>query len=142
MPQLPSTAITRHAAFVRQRLPWLMLVFGLLLAVAMLGHATAAQAVPPGTGFDQVNVCPEGGHPGDLPDIAAISEAGAESSRTSRPRSALAGMLETLLIGIAPSQMFQAAATDTRLRHALERSHRYPQAPYLLLNPGHAPPLA
>ncbi len=138
----PSTVLQRQAAFVRTRLPWLLLVFGLLLAWTVLGHAAPAASSLPGMGIDQVSASPEGGHPGDLPDMAAISEAGAEASRTPRPRPVLAGLLpQRLLTAPGPRRMFLAAATDTRLRHALERSHHYPQAPYLLLNPGHAPPL-
>jgi hypothetical protein len=143
MPHPPSTALQRPAAFVLQRLPWLMLAFGLLLAWTMLaGHPSAAPDAMPSTGFDQVSAVPGGGHPADLPDMVAISESGAESSRTARPRPTPADLLTSLMIGVVPSRMFLAAATDTRLRHALERSHHYPAAPYLLLNPGHAPPLA
>lgn len=139
MPNLPSTAIQRPTAFVRQRLPWLMLVFGMLLAWAMLGHVAPATASVPALADAVVLVSPDRGHPDDLPDLIAIAESGAESFRSARQRPVDTPVPPTAPVA-APAGMFVAAAADTLLQHAVERSHRYPPAPYLLLNPGHAPP--
>ncbi|MGH8055164.1 MAG: hypothetical protein ACREP4_14735 [Stenotrophomonas sp.] len=141
MPTLPATAIQRPTAFVRQRLPWLMLVAGMLLVWAMLGHAKQVTTSVSLATVAPVLVSPDRGHPDELPDLVAIAESGAESSRSARSRPADTPPPPTALVA-APAGMFVAAAADTLLQHALERSHRYPPAPYLLLNPGHAPPLA
>ncbi|WP_449467416.1 hypothetical protein [Stenotrophomonas humi] len=142
MPNLPFTAILRPTAFVRQRLPWLMLVFGMLLAWAMLGHALPAKvSVSPTAVAHEVLVSPDRGRPDGQPDLVAIAESGAESLRSARQRPVDTPAPPTAPVA-APARMFVAAATDTLLQHAVERSHRYPPAPYLLLNPGHAPPQA
>lgn len=136
-------AIQRFAAQLRQRQPWLMLALGLPIAWAMLGHAVAAPgALAPSASVDRVSALPGGGQPGDLPDMAAISESGAESLRSARPRPASTGSLPPRALPAPPSRTFLSAATDTRLRQALESAHRYPRAPYLLINRGHAPPRA
>ncbi len=142
MPCPPVTAVQCHTAFVRSRLPWLMWVFGLLLALTLAGQAGATPFQVASTAVDRISALPDGGHPDGLPGLAAIPESGTESTRNARPRSALAGTLPMQARPAPPSRTFQAAATDTRLRHALERQHRYPQAPYLLIHRGHAPPRA
>lgn len=142
MPNPPAMAIQQPTAFVRQRLPWLMLVFGMLLAWAMLGHSQPVTAHLASAAQAPVLVSPDRGHPDDLPDLVAIAESGAESFRSARQRPVDTPAPPTTAPVAAPARMFVAAAADTLLQHALERSHRYPPAPYLLLNPGHAPPLA
>lgn len=142
MPRPFVTAISRPTAFVRSRLPWLMLVFGMLLALTLAGQAGAKPLPVANTAADLVSALPGGGQPDEVPAMAAISESGSEGSRSARPRPALTAALPALAIPAPPSRTFQAAATDTRLRHALERLHRYPQAPYLRVHPGHAPPRA
>ncbi|WP_269791294.1 hypothetical protein [Stenotrophomonas sp. Iso1] len=140
MPNPPSSAIQQLTALVRQRLPWLMLVVGMLLAWTMLGHSLPA-TTSASSAEAQVLISPDRGHPDDLPDLVAIAESGAESSRSARQRPVDSHVPPTAPVA-APAGMFVAAATDTLLQHAVERSHRYPPALYLLLNPGHAPPLA
>lgn len=139
---LPSTKAQKlTVATVRRRLPWLMLVFGMLLVWAVALQAKAVVAVPLTVeGFDQVLVSPEPGHPQQPLQMTAISESGAETSRLSKQRPApmLSGPI--LFAPLTPNRVFLTAASDTLLQHAVERAQRYPLAPYLLLNPGHAPP--
>lgn len=137
----PSTkAQTLTVATVRQRLPWLMLVFGMLLvwAVALQAKAVAAPATPEGCG--QVLVSPEPGHTQQPLEMAAISESGGETSRVSKQRPAPMLASPVQPAPLTPKRVFLTAASDTLLQHAVERAQRYPLAPYLLLNPGHAPP--
>lgn len=140
----PSTkAQTLTVATVRQRLPWLMLVFGMLLVWAVAFQAKAVFTAPLAMeAFDQVLVSPEPGHPQQPLEMAAISESGGESSRLTRPRPAATLSSPVPLALFTPSRVFVTAASDTLLQHAVERAQRYPLAPYLLLNPGHAPPRA
>ncbi|PZU28791.1 MAG: hypothetical protein DI584_04805 [Stenotrophomonas sp.] len=126
---------------MRQRLPWLMLVFGMLLVWAVAFQAKAVVNAPLAMEcFDQVLVSPEPGHPQHPLEMDAISESGGESSRLTRPRPAAILSSPVPLALFTPSRIFVTAASDTLLRHAVERAQRYPLAPYLLLNPGHAPP--
>jgi len=138
----PSTkAHTLTVATVRQRLPWLMLVFGMLLVWAVALQAKAEGAVPTAlAGVEQVQVSPEPGHLQQPLQMTAISESGAESSRVGKQRPA--PMLSSPLrpASFTPRRVFLTAASDTLLLHAVERAQRYPLAPCLLLNPGHAPP--
>ncbi|WP_282272225.1 hypothetical protein [Stenotrophomonas sp. PS02298] len=130
-------------ATVRRRLPWLMLVFGMLLVWAVALQAKAVvTALPAMEAFDRVLVSPEPGHPQHPLEMAAISESGGESSRLTRPRPAAMLSSPVPLVPFTPSRVFMTAASDTLLQHAVERAQRYPLAPYLLLNPGHAPPHA
>ena len=140
----PSTkAQTLTVATVRRRLPWLMLVFGMLLVWAVAFQTKAVVIAPPAMeAFDQVLVSPEPGHPQHPLEMAAISESGGESSRLTRPRPAAMLSSPVPLVPFTPSRVFMTAASDTLLQHAVERAQRYPLAPYLLLNPGHAPPRA
>lgn len=138
----PSTkAQTLTVATVRRRLPWLMLVFGMLLVWAMALQAKGVVTVPVAMGgFDQILVSPEPGHPQQPLQMTAISESGAETSRLSKQRPAPMLSSPVLLAPLTPNRVFLTAASDTLLQHAVERAQRYPLAPYLLLNPGHAPP--
>ncbi len=139
----PAKAVALTVATVRQRMPWLMLALGMLMVLALLGHAAAPPVAASLThAMDQVQASPDRGHPGDLPDLVAIAESSAETLRSARPRPADTPPTPMTAPVAAPAGMFVAAATDTLLRHAVERTHRYPPAPYLLLNPGHAPPRA
>ncbi|HEX7990037.1 MAG TPA: hypothetical protein VF513_07730 [Stenotrophomonas sp.] len=140
----PSTkAQSLTVAAVRQRLPWLMLVFGMLLVWAVAFQAKAVVTAPLAVeAFDQVLASPEPGHPQHPLEMAAISETGGESSRLTRPRPAAMLSSPVPLALFTPSRIFVTAASDTLLQHAVERAQRYPLAPYLLLNPGHAPPRA
>lgn len=143
MPILSTKAQMLTVAPARQRLPWLMLVFGMLLVIAVAFQAKAVSAAPLVMDyFDQILVSPEPGHPQHPLEMAAISECGGESSRLTRQRPAamLPGLVQ--LVPFTPSRVFTTAASDTLLQHAVERAQRYPLAPYLLLNPGHAPPRA
>ena len=138
----PSTkAQTLTVATVRRRLPWLMLVFGMLLVWAVALQAKGVVTVPVAIeGFDQILVSPEPGHPQQPLQMTAISESGAETSRVSKQRPAPMLSSPVQLVPVTPSHVFLTAASDTLLLHAVERAQRYPLAPYLLLNPGHAPP--
>ena len=138
----PSTkAQTLTVATVRRRLPWLMLVFGMLLVWAVALQAKAEGAVPTAlAGFEQVQVSPEPGHPQQPLQMTAISESGGETSRASKQRPAPMLSSPVQLVPLTPNRIFLTAASDTLLQHAVERAQRYPLAPYLLLNPGHAPP--
>ncbi|WP_313397885.1 hypothetical protein [Stenotrophomonas sp.] len=140
----PSTKVQLSTvANVRQRLPWLILVFGMLLVWAIAFQAKAAVTAPLTIeGFDQVLVSPEPGHPQHPLEMVAISESGGESSRLVRPRPAAMLSNPVVLVPFAASRVFMTASSDTRLLHAVERAQRYPLAPYLRLNPGHAPPHA
>ena len=134
-------AQTLTVATVRRRLPWLMLVFGMLLVWAVALQAKAVVAVPLTVeGFDQILVSPEPGHPQQPLQMTAISESGAETSRLSKQRPAAMLSSPVLPAPLTPNRVFLTAASDTLLQHAVERAQRYPLAPYLLLNPGHAPP--
>lgn len=140
----PSTkAQTLTVATVRQRLPWLMLVFGMLLVWAVAFQARAVVTAPISVeSFDQILASPEPGHPQQPLEMTAISESGSESSRLTRPRPAAMLSSPVPLFAFTPNRVFMTAASDTLLQHAVERAQRYPLAPYLLLNPGHAPPRA
>lgn len=140
----PSTKVqTLTVATVRRRLPWLMLVFGMLLVWAVAFQAKAVVTAPLAMeSFDQVLASPEPGHPQQPLEMAAISESGSESSRLTRQRPAAMLSSPVPLAMFTPSRVFVTAASDTLLQHAVERAQRYPLAPYLLLNPGHAPPRA
>ena len=138
----PSTKVqTLTVANVRRRLPWLMLVFGMLLVWAVAMQAKAVVTAPVTMdGFDQILVSPEPGHPQQPLQMTAISESGGETSRVSKQRPAPTLSSPALPAPLTPNRVFLTAASETLLQHAVERAQRYPLAPYLLLNPGHAPP--
>ncbi len=136
---LPCTAVS-----VR-RLPWLLLLLlGMLLVWAVASQARAV-VVPPGMNGFEARVSPEPDHPQLPMHMVAICESGAEASRMSRQRPASLPAFPAQLVAPAtppPQRVFMAAASDTLLLHAVARAQRYPLAPHLLLNPGHAPPRA
>ena len=85
MSSTSTKAQTLTVATVRRRLPWLMLVFSVLLVWAVALQAKAVVAVPLTVeGFDQVLVSPEPGHPQQPLQMTAISESGGETSRVSK----------------------------------------------------------
>ncbi|MGE8281545.1 MAG: hypothetical protein ACN6O2_14055 [Stenotrophomonas sp.] len=141
MSATPVKALPNTVASVRQRLPLLMLVFGMLLVWAVALQAKAVAAAPLAmTGYTQILVSPEPGHPQQPLQMVAISEAGSESSRPTRSRPAPLLSAPVMPASLTAHRVFMTAASDTLLQHAVERAQRYPLAPYLLLNPGHAPP--
>lgn len=137
-----STVVIQRRAATRQRLAWPMLVVGMLLTWMMFAATLPASATPVGTALaPQVVASPDGGCPPELPDLVAISEAKVETLRSPQPR----GMDTPPLLMptlASPASTFVAATSTTLLQHAVLSTRRYPPAPYLRLNPGHAPPLA
>lgn len=143
MSHLSATAVPRSAASLRRRLPWLILLFGMLLVWATASQASAPATPRVSVTSAQVSVSPEPGHLQAPLYMAAISgESGTEQSRSNRHRLATLPASPAESACIAPRHVFLFAASNTLLLHAVERAQRYPLAPYLLLNPGHAPPLA
>ncbi len=134
-------AVPLTVARVRQRLPLLVLLFGMLLVWTVGLQAKTAVAAPlAAAGIDQVLVSPDPGQPLQPLQMAAINEAGAETTRVVRQRTAVLPPCMVQPAPATPHRIFLTAASDTLLQHAVERAQRYPLAPYLLLNPGHAPP--
>ncbi|KRG66913.1 hypothetical protein ABB27_11555 [Stenotrophomonas terrae] len=143
MSRLPAKAVPLTVASVRRRLLWLPLLFGMLLVWAVALQVKAVAAAPLAVeGHAQLLVSPEPGHPQQPLQMAAISEAGSESSRPTRSRPAPMLSSPVTPAPLTAHRVFMTAASDTLLQHAVERAQRYPLAPYLLLNPGHAPPRA
>ncbi|AMJ57305.1 MULTISPECIES: hypothetical protein [Stenotrophomonas] len=141
MPTSPAKSVPLTVAALRQRLHWLPLLFGLLLVCAVALQAKAMAAMPLAiVSHDQVQASPEPGHPQPPLQMAAISEAGSETSRPNRQRPAPVLSAPVQLAPLTSQHVFMTAASDTLLQHAVERAQRYPLAPCLLLNPGHAPP--
>lgn len=139
----PATITLHQPAASRPRLAWMMLLFSLLLTGLMFLVAPAASATPAsvaGTAL-QVTASPDDGCPPELPDLVAISETKVENQRSAQPRGVYTPPRQCPLL-TSPASTFVAATSSTLLQHAVLSARRYPPAPHLLLNPGHAPPRA